>query len=85
LEVLVGGGRGDPEKLLLIDQPRPDGQVRVRQWTSDDWSAPPATLVLRASALLAELERSVREGRGLNRELTVVRRWLAVGGGPTAT
>jgi hypothetical protein len=77
LEVLVGGGGGEPEKLLLIDRPRADGQVRVRQWTSADWSAPPATLELRASTLLSDIERSVREGRGLNRELSLVRRWLA--------
>lgn len=72
----MGGGRDEPEKLLLIERPRADGQVRVRQWTSADWSAPPATLELAASALLGEMERAVREGRGLNRELTVVRRWL---------
>lgn len=80
LEVLVGGGRGEAEKLLLIERPGSDGQVRIRQWTSANWGAPPDTLEVRASALLGDLERAVRDGRGLNRELTVVRRWL--GGGP---
>lgn len=72
----MGGGRGEPEKLLLIEHPRADGLVRLRQWTSADWSAPPATLEVSASALLSEIERAVREGRGMNREITVVRRWL---------
>lgn len=76
LELLVGGGRGAPEKLLLIERPSADGQVRLRQWTSDDWGAPPALRECSASGLLKEIERAAREGRGLNRELTVVRRWL---------
>lgn len=80
LEVLVGGGRDQPEQLLLIERPRADGQVRVRRWTSADWGAPPVVRECSASGLLNEVERAVREGRGLNRELTVVRRWLQGGG-----
>lgn len=80
----MGGGRGEAEKLLLIEPPRADGLVRVRQWTSADWGALPATLELRASALLSEIERAARQGRSLNRELTVVRRWLAEGQEPRA-
>ena len=76
LELLVGGGRGEPEQLLLIERPRADGQVRVRQWTSADWSAAPVLRECSASGLLSDIERAARDGRGLNRELTVVRRWL---------
>lgn len=77
LEVLVGGGAGAPEKLLLVERPTSDGRVRVRSWTSDDWSATPTPTECSASGLLSELERAVREGRALNHELTVVKRWLA--------
>jgi hypothetical protein len=80
LELLVGGGRGAPEKLMLIDRPRADGQVHVRRWTSADWSAPPAASECSASGLLSEIERAVRDGRALNHELTVVRQWLRPGG-----
>ena len=73
----MGGGRGQPEQLLLIERPHADGQVRVRRWTSADWSAPPAVRECSAADLLSEIERAAREGRGLNRELTIVRRWLA--------
>lgn len=77
LDVLVGGGSGAPEKLLLIERPTADGRVRVRSWTSDDWSAVPTPTECSASGLLSEIERAVREGRALNHELTVVTRWLA--------
>ena len=80
LDVLVGGGAGAPEKLLLIERPTSDGRVRVRSWTSDDWSAAPTPTECSASGLLSEIERAVREGRALNHELTVVTRWLAPGG-----
>ena len=77
LDLLVGGGNGAPEKLLLIERPTADGRVRLRAWTSDDWSAAPAPSECSAKGLLAEIERAVREGRGLNQELKVVRQWLA--------
>jgi hypothetical protein len=77
LELLMGGRRGQPEQLLLIERPSADGQVRFRQWTSADWSAPPSIRECSAAELLSDIERAVREGRGLNRELTVVRHWLA--------
>ena len=76
LDVLVGGGAGAPEKLLLIERPTADGRVRLRSWTSDDWSAAPTPAECSASGLLGEIERAVREGRSLNHELTVVRQWL---------
>jgi hypothetical protein len=76
LDVLVGGGGGAPEKLLLIEHPTGDGRVRLRSWTSDDWSAAPTPAECNASALLSEIERAVRDGRALNHELSVVRRWL---------
>ena len=77
LDVLVGGGGGTPEKLLLIEHPTADGRVRLRSWTSDDWSAAPTPAECSASGLLGEIERAVRDGRALNHELSVVRRWLA--------
>lgn len=76
LELLVGGGRGTPEQLLLIDRPADDGRVHLRRWTSDDWSAPPTSLEQDAAGLLREIEGAVRAGRTLNRELSVVRHWL---------
>ena len=78
----MGGGHGEPEQLLLIKRPRADGRVEVRRWTSEDWSAPPEAREYGASDLLSEIERAVRQRRGLNHELTVVRQWLQSGGPP---
>ena len=76
LQLLVGGGQGEPEMLLLIERPTARGIVRVRTWTSDDWSAPPAASEQPTAELLADVERWARQRRGLNHSLTVVRRWL---------
>jgi hypothetical protein len=77
LQLLVGGGGGEPERLLLLERPDARGVVRVRSWSSDDWSAPPVQDERDAAALLRAIEGWVRQRRGLNHELTVVRRWLA--------
>ena len=79
LDLLVGGGHGAPEKLLVIERPTADGRVRLRSWTSDDWSAAPESVERSASGLLEEIEDAVRHGRALNREMFAVRRWLAPG------
>jgi hypothetical protein len=76
LQLLVGGGQGQPEQLLLLERPTADGKVRVRSWSSDDWSASPKTEQRAATDLLRDIERWVRERRGLNHSLTAVRKWL---------
>jgi hypothetical protein len=76
LDVLVGGGRSAPETLMLIERPTADGRVRLRAWTSDDWSAAPRPSERSAAELLSEIEHAVHQGRSVNHELTVVRRWL---------
>ncbi|MFL5614135.1 MAG: hypothetical protein ACJ796_10790 [Gemmatimonadaceae bacterium] len=77
LQLLVGGGNGEPERLLLLERPDERGLVRVRSWSSDDWSATPREDEREAAVLLREIEGWVRQRRGLNHELAVVRRWLA--------
>jgi len=78
LQLLVGGGRGQPELLFLIERPMPDGRVRLRSWTSDDWSVPPTATERASGELLLDIERWSRAGRSLNHPLPVVRRWLTV-------
>ena len=81
LDLLVGGGGGTPEKLMLIERPTTDGRVRLRAWTSEDWSAAPTSSECSATELLSDIEDGVRRGRSVNQELTVVRRWLQSRGG----
>jgi hypothetical protein len=76
LQLLVGGGEGEPEMLLLIERPTARGIVRVRSWTSDDWSAAPAASERAVAELLADVERWARQRRRLNHSLATVRQWL---------
>ena len=80
LQLLVGGGEGEPEMLLLIERPSARGIVRIRSWTSDDWSAPPVASDRPAADLLADIERWARQRRGLNHPVSVVRGWLRAEG-----
>ena len=79
LQLLVGGGQGEPEMLLLIERPTARGLVRVRSWTSDDWTAPPVAAERTVGELLADVERWARQRRGLNHSLSAVRQWLDAG------
>ena len=74
LPVMVGGGGGEPERLLHVGRPV-DGMVRVREWTSDTWSAP-VEHELPADALLNELERAAQQRRRLSEEIYRIRLWL---------
>ncbi|HKN66542.1 MAG TPA: hypothetical protein VJW73_09710 [Gemmatimonadaceae bacterium] len=76
LQLLVGGGQGEPEMLLLIERPQAGGVVRVRSWSSDDWTAAPTTSERQTADLLADVERWARQRRGLNHSLSAVRQWL---------
>ena len=76
LQLLVGAGNGTPEMLLLLDKPNAEGVVRVRSWTSDDWSATPETRDLPKLDLLREIEGWARQRRRLNHQIAEVRRWL---------
>ena len=76
LQLLVGGGQGEPEMLLLIERPSARGAVRIRSWTSDDWSAAPTTSERPVAEVLTDVERWARQRRGLNHSLSAVRQWL---------
>jgi hypothetical protein len=78
LIVQVGGGAGEPERLLHISRPV-EGLVRVREWTSESWNIPPLERELAAPALLRALEEAARQRRRLSQELVRVRQWLTDG------
>ena len=79
LPILVGGSATEDERLLLVGRPR-DGRVIVREWTSADWSKPPAAREHDAAALAAHLEQARRGGRSVNQDPTAIRRWLELVG-----
>jgi hypothetical protein len=75
LTLRVAGGRGDPERLLLIG--RPDGgTVRVREWTSRSWNTEGDDYDIDAEELLASLERDFSARRPMSEEIYRVRQWL---------
>ena len=76
LQLMVGAGQDQPEQLLLLERPTADGKVRVRSWSSEDWSAAPKTEHRTAAELLRDVERWARERRRLNHSVTFVRQWL---------
>jgi hypothetical protein len=75
LVLQVGGGAGEPERLLHISRPV-DGLVRVREWTSESWNTPPLERELSARALLRAIEEAARQRRRVSEELYRVREWL---------
>ena len=75
LTVQVGGGQGEPERLLHVSRPV-GGLVRVREWTSEGWGAPPTERELSADALLNALERAAQQRRRLSQEIYRIRQWL---------
>jgi hypothetical protein len=83
LPILMAGGGGEPERLLLVGVPDPTGMVQVRMWTSEDWSATVRTRGERRDAFLEWIEAQVKAGRSLNQSLHTVRQWLRAEG--TAT
>ena len=79
LPILVGGSSTEDERLILVGRPR-DGKVLVREWSSADWSKPPATREHDVEALATHIERMRRGGRSVNQEPTAIKRWLGLTG-----
>jgi hypothetical protein len=75
LTLQVAGGRGEPERLLLIGRPD-SGRVRVREWTSNSWNSEGDDYAIDAEELLAALERDFSARRAMSEEIFRVRQWL---------
>jgi hypothetical protein len=75
LPVFIMGAGAEPERLMLVARPAA-GRVRVREWSSAEWSAPPAERELACAEVADFVERAVRAGRRVNQPPQVVRRWL---------
>jgi hypothetical protein len=75
LPLLIGGGLGERETLLLVSRPA-SGQVELRRWSADDWSSAPTSTTVAAATLLEWIEAQATGGRTLNQSLYGVRLWL---------
>ena len=74
LTVHIGGGPGEPERLLRISRPE-HGLVRVTERNGTDWSSA-VERVMAAEVLLRAVEEAAQQRRRLSEELYAVRRWL---------
>jgi hypothetical protein len=79
LAVQVAAGGGSPERLLLLERPV-EGRVRVREWTSADWSRPATPRDRGVAEVLDELRRADAARRIVGIEMYRVRLWLEGGG-----
>lgn len=75
MPLLMGPGKGEPERLMLLGAPA-KGRVVIREWTGDDWSASASSRLEDAESLLRWIEAQAASGRTLNQSLYGVRLWL---------
>ncbi|MBV6522400.1 MAG: hypothetical protein MNPFHGCM_02548 [Gemmatimonadaceae bacterium] len=75
LTLRIIGGPGGSERLLLIGRPR-DGQVRVREWTTDTLNSPGREYDVDAAVLAVSLDEAAASGSSLGAELYRVHLWL---------
>ena len=75
LSLVIQGGGGDPESVLLIGRPDSAGRVRVREWTSNDWQSA-VEYDVTADEIVQRVERAVRAFRRVSEDPRSLRRWL---------
>ncbi len=75
LAVQMGSGNGEPERLLYLSRPL-DGMVRVREWSSDNWSTPAMEREMSAEVLMRAFEDAALQRRRLSEDLYAIRLWL---------
>jgi hypothetical protein len=76
LTIRLGGDAATAERLLLIGRPNEDGQVRVREWTSNSWNTEGDDYDVDAEELLESIQQAYDQQRLLGDEIYKVRRWL---------
>ena len=76
ISIQVQGGRGEPERLLVLSRVR-DGRVEVREFRfgAEDEDGP-REYSERADVVLGRLERAHHERRRLSEDMHSIRRWL---------
>lgn len=75
LAVQMGSGGGEPERLLHLSRPL-NGLVKVREWTSNNWSTPAMEREMSAEVLMRAFEDASRQRRRLSEDLYAIRLWL---------
>ncbi len=77
LAIPSAGGPGAPERLLLVERlAGTRSAVRVREWSSADWSRAAVPRERAVAALLAELREADGARRLLGIEMQRIARWF---------
>lgn len=75
LTIQVGGGDGEPERLLIVGRPS-GGRVAVREWVGAGFGDPPLEREMETRELLAQIERAISQRRKVSEELHRIRDWM---------
>ncbi len=75
LTLRIAGGSGVNERLLLVGRPR-QGNVRVREWTTETFNTAGHEYDIPAGELLGTISAAYAAGRSLGAEWYRVQRWL---------
>lgn len=75
LGVLISAGAGEPDRLLMLARPTA-GRVRVREWSTHNWSSAPDERELSVQDALAIFQRAAEARRRMSAALPEIRAWL---------
>jgi hypothetical protein len=76
LGVLISGGGGKPDRLLILGRPS-GGRVRVREWSTHNWSGAPDEGELSVADALAIFQGAYDARRRMSVSLKGIQAWLA--------
>ena len=77
LTVQLEGGRGSPERVLILSRPH-EGMVDVREFALGGAEGGHREYTCAVGDVLAVVERAVRGRRRVSEDVATVRRWLDV-------
>lgn len=75
LGVLISAGAGEPERLVMLGRPSA-GRVRVREWSTHNWSGAPDERDLPVEHAYTIFQRAFDARRRLSAALPEIRAWL---------
>jgi hypothetical protein len=77
LTIQIAGGRGEPERVLLVARPVGD-RVRVREWNAAGTADTSTERDCSIDEVMALVTRAAREHRRVSEDPFTIRRWLGV-------
>jgi hypothetical protein len=76
LGVLISASAGEPDRLLILGRPS-NGRVRVREWSTHNWSSAPDESEISVADALAIFQAAYDARRRTSVSLKGIQAWLA--------